>query len=173
MAERTTLTFPTDLEVRGDGRTLVGVVAPFDTPTISDGPAQVLRCGAFTRTLAERGERVRFLNRPVELREDTAGLHVELTIPATPAGDAALERIRAGARVGIEFRSIDARPAADGSVEHRAVKLHQLVLVDPEPGAVESVDSSDSRSTISRTRLRLLTLTDPLAGHTTGDPIWR
>lgn len=166
MAERTTLTFPTDLEVRGDGRTLVGVVAPFDTPTDTDGTPQVLCSGAFTRTLAERGDRVRFLNRPVELREEASGLHVELTIPATPAGDAALERIRAGARIGIDVRSIDAHLGADGSVEHRSVRLHQLVLVDPDPEPTPS-----SRSTISRTRLRLLSLTDPLAGHVAADTL--
>ena len=56
----------TDLEVRGDGRTVCGLAVPFDSPTVvaTHGGrfVEVFRRGAFARTLRERGAQgVKFL----------------------------------------------------------------------------------------------------------------
>ena len=58
MAKRPVLTrgWPADLEVRGDGRTVVGIACPFDAPTeIRDGSGRYLerfKRGAFATTHA-------------------------------------------------------------------------------------------------------------------------
>jgi len=103
---------PADLEVRGgDGRTVVGLAVPFGTSTtITDATgtySESFRPGAFARTIAERGDRVKFLamhnsqalplGRAVELREDPAGLVAALRVTQTAAGDEVLALIRDGA----------------------------------------------------------------------------
>ncbi|ANQ69436.1 HK97 family phage prohead protease [Rhodococcus sp. 008] len=102
-----------DLEIRssGDGRTVHGIVVPFDSPTLIrdiDGEyEETFKRGAFARSIAERGDRIKFLSqhqrtsnplgRAVLLREDPAGLYGEFQVSATQAGDEALELIRDGA----------------------------------------------------------------------------
>ena len=59
MPERLCRASPVDLELRGDGRTVVGIAMPFDQPTEirEDGQTytEVFRRGSFTKTIAERG----------------------------------------------------------------------------------------------------------------------
>ena len=102
-----------DLEIRssGDGRTVHGIVVPFDSPTqISDYDGdyqETFKRGAFTRSIAERGDRIKFLSqhqrttnplgRAVLLREDAAGLYGEFRVSQTQLGDEVLELIRDGA----------------------------------------------------------------------------
>jgi phage head maturation protease len=55
-----------DIDVRSDGRTVSGIAVPFDEPTrVTDmsGPPYLEQFtrGAFARTIAERGARVKFL----------------------------------------------------------------------------------------------------------------
>src|SRR5215210_5590499 len=104
---------PADLEIRGeDGRTVTGIAVPWDTPTEVRSMAgeftETFRRGAFDRTIRERGpQRVKFLaehdrrslslGRAELVREDTAGLYVEMRASKTQAGDEALELIRDGA----------------------------------------------------------------------------
>lgn len=105
--------FAADLEIRsdGEGRTVHGIVVPFDTPTrVSDGgPSydEAFQRGAFTKTIVERGDRVKLLSqhnslvnplgRATALREDAAGLYGEFYVSRTTAGDEALELLRDGA----------------------------------------------------------------------------
>jgi HK97 family phage prohead protease len=107
---------PIDLEVRADGRTVHGIAAPFDTPTtIHEGSGvaftEVIRRGAFARTISERGpSRVKLmalhdygampLGRATVLREDAAGLYIEARISKTNAGDEAIALIGDGALDG-------------------------------------------------------------------------
>ncbi|MDV8008595.1 HK97 family phage prohead protease [Rhodococcus sp. IEGM 1318] len=102
-----------DLEIRstGDGRTVHGIVVPYDSPTIIrdvDGEyEETFKRGAFARSIAERGDRIKFLSqhqrannplgRAVLLREDENGLYGEFRVSATQAGDEALELIKDGA----------------------------------------------------------------------------
>ena len=102
-----------DLEIRssGDGRTVVGLVVPYDSPTTIldyDGEyEETFKRGSFARSIAERGDRIKFLSqhqrtsnplgRAVLLKETAAGLYGEFRVSATQAGDEALELIRDGA----------------------------------------------------------------------------
>ncbi len=140
-----------DLELRGsDGRTVTGIAVPFDQPTEIHEPfnsyREVFRCGAFTRTLAERGaERVKLLalhngrNLPLG-RLSTArevngtGLVIEARVSKTQAGDEALELVRDGA---LDAFSIGFVPMPNGSrwnrdrteVERVEVRLQEVSLV--------------------------------------------
>ncbi len=113
-----------DLEVRGDGRTVVGIAVPYDDPTFirdSSGTyTEVFRRGAFAKTIKERGHKVKFLaqhdrrslplGRATLLREDATGLYGEFRVSATQTGDEALELIRDGA---LDALSIGFRPVRD------------------------------------------------------------
>jgi HK97 family phage prohead protease len=139
---------PVDLELRGDGRTVVGIAMPFDQPTeIREERAaftEVFRAGSFRKTIAERGPRgVKVFGKhqraalPVGraslLREDTAGLYSELRVSATSAGDEILELVRDGTLDGL---SIGFAPIKDrwsdrrDMVERLEVALHEVSIVD-------------------------------------------
>lgn len=112
-------TFTSELEIRksGDnaGRIVSGLAIPFNTPQrIVDRNGEwdeTVRNGSFTKTLAQRGDRVKFLmnhdrsasplGRALLLREDPAGLYGEFLVAKTAAGDEALELIRVGAIDGL------------------------------------------------------------------------
>ncbi|MBT2271405.1 HK97 family phage prohead protease [Rhodococcus cerastii] len=122
MSQIITRATSTDLSIRSDGRTVHGIAVPFNSPTdIRDFEGEYeesFKFGAFTRTIAERGSRVKFLahhdsramplGRATLLREDPAGLYAEFRVSETQAGDEALELIRDGALDGfsIGFRAI-------------------------------------------------------------------
>lgn len=137
---------PAELEVRGDGRTVVGIAVPFGTATtITDATgtyAESFERGAFSRTIAERGDRVKFLahhnaqalplGRATELREDPAGLVAAFRVSETVAGDEVLALIRDGAldALSVGFAPVRDRWAADRStVERLEVKLFEVSAV--------------------------------------------
>jgi HK97 family phage prohead protease len=133
MQDRLQRAFPGDLEIRGgDGRTITGIAAPFDSPAaISDIQGrytETIERGAFARTIAERGSsKVKLLvqhesrslpiGRAHVLREDTAGLYGEFKVSKTERGDEVLELVRDGAldAFSIGFRPIRDHWSADGS----------------------------------------------------------
>lgn len=139
--------FGPDLELRsgGDGRTVYGIAVPFgQVAEVSDGAGSYRETfvqGAFSRTLSERGDRVKLLanhdhrrfpiGRPTLLREDTAGLYMEAKISATRDGDEALELIRDGVldRFSVGFRPIRHRNTADRVVERLEVALGEVSVV--------------------------------------------
>lgn len=110
-----------ELEVRGDGdgRTVYGLAVPFDEPgwvMDRDSPVpyqETWRMGAFAQTIAERGDRVKFLKhhnkqsdpigRATMLREDPAGLVAEFRVSKTQAGDETLELVRDGVLDGLSI----------------------------------------------------------------------
>jgi len=121
--------FRGDLSIRADsdGRTVAGIVVPFETVArVSDGGApydEMFAPGAFTRTIAERGDKVKLLmqhnsaepiGRATLLREDAAGLYGEFRVSAVPAGDQALELVRDGV--------IDSFSVGFAKVKHRKDK---------------------------------------------------
>ena len=144
MTERLVRSFA-DLEIRaaGDGRTVVGCAVPFDRPTDVGGYVESFTRGAFARTIAERGAgRVKVLAahsssvNPIGcatvLREDPAGLHVELRVSKTQLGDECLELIRDGALDGLSigFQPIRAvHNPTTGVVERTEVRLDEISLV--------------------------------------------
>jgi uncharacterized protein len=141
---------PSDLEVRSDGRTVHGIVAPFDQPADIWEPdlgsfTETIRRGAFTRTLAERGasrvkllamhdDRALPLGRATALREDARGLYGELRISKTAAGDEALELVRDGAldafSIGFTVPRDGERWTPDRTRELVEIRLHEISLVN-------------------------------------------
>lgn len=124
--------FASDLQIRSDGRTIVGLAVPFSTPTeIQDHlgryTEQILR-GAFARTIRERGPaRVKFLamhdhgsmpiGRTVSLKEEPQGLVAEFRVADTPRGNEALQLVKEGALDGLSigFRAVRDSWSGDGS----------------------------------------------------------
>lgn len=146
MAARLHRASPADLEIRGDGRTVAGIAVPFDTPTDIHAPdgryVETFVHGSFTRTIAERGDRVKFianhnarslpLGRATLLREDRAGLYAEFKVSQTGHGDEALTLIRDGA---LDAFSIGFEPVLDRwnpgrtEVQRREVALFEVSAV--------------------------------------------
>ena len=132
-----------DLELRSDGRTVTGIAVPYDTPTYiaSMGAEEQFVRGAFARTIAERGDRIKLLaqhdarqmplGRLTSLREDAAGLYIEGRISATQAGDEALQLLADGAldSFSVGFSPIRSEMTRDGVVTRQEVKLHEVSLV--------------------------------------------
>lgn len=147
MAELLHRATPTDLSLRSDGRTVYGIVVPFDQPAEvrdSFGPPyrEVFRFGAFTRTIREAGRRTKLLlnhdalhrlpiGRANRLAEEAAGLFGEFRVSQTREGDEALELLRDGVldAFSVGFRPIRERRAKDGTVERIEVGLREASLV--------------------------------------------
>ena len=132
-----------EIRAAGDGRTIVGCAVPFDKPTDVGGYREQFTRGAFARTIAERGAgRVKVLaqhaasvnpiGRAVVLREDPAGLHVELKISRTQLGDECLALVADGALDGLSigFQPLRAvHNPSTGVVERTEVRLDEISLV--------------------------------------------
>ncbi len=171
---------PTDLELRGDGRTVFGICVPYDSPAEILEPGrqyvEVFKRGAFARTIAERGpQRVKLLSlhdrqrlpigRAVSLIEDASGLVGEFRVSATQAGDEALTLIRDGA---VDSFSIGFAPVRDewsrdrSTVERLEVKLREVSVVafpayiDAAIAGVRSTPSRDGARARDRDRLHLI-----------------
>lgn len=171
---------PADLEIRGDGRTVVGIAVPYGQPaeirSAAGSFSEQFARGAFARTIAERGpERVKFfvnhghvangppIGRATLLREDASGLYGEFRVSKTAAGDDALELIRDGA---LDALSVGFVPKSDAwSNDRRSVTRVEVMLrevsavafpayVGAEIASVRSkVDSllvSDARAVLER-----------------------
>lgn len=178
MPERLYRATPVDLELRGDGRTIVGIAMPFDQPAQvrDDGPpyTEVFRRGAFTKTINERGPRgVKTfakhqraslpIGRASLLREDSAGLYSELRVSKTVVGDEVLSLIADGAldSLSIGFAPIKDRKV-NGAVERLEVALHEISVVDypAYAGAAISGVRSDDRRISPEAAARRLGLLD-------------
>jgi HK97 family phage prohead protease len=133
-----------DLEVRsgGDGRTVHGMVVPYDTPAeIPHGSSSYLeefRMGSFARSVAERGDRIKLLSqhnresnplgRATSLVEDPRGLTGSFRISKTTQGDDALELIRDGS---LDSFSIGFKPVTDEwAPNQRSVVRAEAVLLE-------------------------------------------
>lgn len=170
--------FPADLEVRSDGRTVAGIAVPFNTVArVSDGgPSydESFSHGAFSRTIAERGDRVKLMvqhdrkalpiGRAMLLREDSLGLYGEFRVSQTRAGDEALELLRDGALDGLSvgFRPIAQSGNARSGVVRTQVRLDEVSVVSfpaYDTARVLAVRSADApRINLARRRLELARL---------------
>ena len=104
----------------GDGRTLDGYGAVFDTPTRIDSWEgrfdEVIRRGAFAKTLKERTPVIQFdhghhpmigslpIATPERITEDAHGLHVVARMHEAPVFEPVREAIASGAITGMSFR---------------------------------------------------------------------
>jgi len=177
MTDNLTRAFAGDLSIRSDGRTITGIVVPYDTEArVSDGGAPYVerfQRGAFAKTIAERGDRVKLLvshdrrslpiGRAVSLVEQPDGLHIEARVSATRQGDEALELVRDGVvdSLSIGFRPIASRNDRGVTVRTEA-RLDEVSLVlfgAYEDARITAVRSADQpRLTIARRRLVLARL---------------
>ena len=128
----------------GTGRTVHGIGVPYGVVAeVSDGGRpyrERFAPGAFARSIAERGSKVRLfdshqtrrlpIGRAVELREASDGLHVAFEIAATRDGDDALELVRSGTvdAFSIGFRGIREHAEGDVTVRDEAA-LMEVSLV--------------------------------------------
>jgi HK97 family phage prohead protease len=150
--ERRTITADS-LEYREDGRTFTGYAALYDSPSAGLGFTEVIKPGAFNRTLsrAKRGEanivalyghdELSFLGSTtsgaLKLESDTRGLRVELKLPETQLGNdlAALFRAGEAPAMGMSFGfSVPSknceRWTADGTTrELTELRLHEVSLL--------------------------------------------
>lgn len=140
--ERKTLEFKvTKFDYRG--RTLEGYAAAFNNVDLG---GDVIHQGAFTKTLAERGGKVKFLwqhdpteplGRPIEMREDENGLFVKAIISPTSRGNDALALLKDGAIDGLSIGYDPVKGATDfervdsgETVRHlKEIKLFEFSLV--------------------------------------------
>lgn len=121
--------------IRADdtGRTVFGLAVPYGEITeireFGQSYREKFAPGAFSRSIAERGHKVRLLvshdarslpiGKATELREAADGLHAAFHVAATREGDDALELVRSGTvdAFSIGFRPI--RDRQDGGVTVR------------------------------------------------------
>lgn len=142
-ADRLTRAYPTDLEVRSEARTIIGIAVPFDVEADVGRFVEVFRRGAFARTISERGDKVKLLalhdgtsrlpvGRATVLREDTAGLYAEFRVSRTTQGDEVLALVGDGAldALSIGFSPVrDTWDAGHAKVERHEVRLHEVSVV--------------------------------------------
>ena len=138
-----TRAYETDLEIRkdGDGRTVVGIVVPYDVEQrIHYNLTEVFRRGAFSRVIPN-AHRVKLLvshdaqalpiGRATLLREDTGGLYGEFRISKGTRSDDILELVRDGAlsEFSIGFQPLKDHRRPDGVIERLAAHLAEVSLV--------------------------------------------
>lgn len=133
-----------DLEVRsgGDGRTIYGIAVPWNAPTrVEDDLVEQFARGAFNHQLRDP-HRVKFAREHVQLggtligsatlmRDDAAGLYVELRASRTPVGDETLELVKDQAldQLSIGFRDRQIRRLGHGQVERVKADLFEVAAV--------------------------------------------
>jgi len=126
-----------------EGRTIEGYASVFGNVDLG---GDIVHPGAFRKTLAERGNKVRFfwqhdrnepLGKPIELREDARGLFIKAIVSDTARGRDALALLKDGAISGLSI-GYDAIPGgtdisktSDGSTVRnlREVRLWEFSLV--------------------------------------------
>lgn len=129
----------------GDGRTVEGCCVPYDQPaTIRENGRQyteVFKAGAFTRSIDERGDRVKFLvnhdrqdgliGTTLKLWEEPSGLMGRFRISDTAKGNDVLNLIRDGAMdsLSIGFVPVDHRGDFNSVIERTEVKLFEVSAV--------------------------------------------
>lgn len=144
MTETMYRSFAPDLQVRsgGDGRTIYGIVVPYNAPTrINDNLVETFARGAFNHQLG-KPSRVRLEREHVELggtligagtvmRDDAAGLYMELRASKTPIGDETLELVKDGAldQLSIAFAERQNRRLAGGVTERVKADLRKVAVV--------------------------------------------
>jgi len=144
MAEMQYRSFHPDLSVRngGDGRTVYGIAVPYQRAVrIDDTLVEQFARGAFNHQLREPS-RVKFsrehaliggtlIGAATLLRDDAAGLYVELKTSKTPVGEETLELVRDGAldQLSIAFRERQNRRLSGGITERVTADLREVAVV--------------------------------------------
>jgi HK97 family phage prohead protease len=147
-------TFGFELRRAGDGRTLEGLAAPFNSPTeIRDAYGtftEVILPGSFTRTIAERGQKIPLmanhdrstfpLGKIDQLWEAADGLHLRSRIADTSAGNDALTLVREDIVTGLSIGFQPVQQSWNAGATERTIseaKLFEVSLVT-EPAYAEA-----------------------------------
>lgn len=144
MSENLFRSFTPDLEVRssGDGRTICGIVVPWNAPTrIDDQLVEQFARGAFNHQLG-KPSRVKLSREHALLggaiigagsvmRDDARGQYMELRASKTPVGDETLELVRDGAmdQLSVMFRERQNRRLSGGITERVKADLVEVAVV--------------------------------------------
>lgn len=144
MSETHYRSFRPDLQVRsgGDGRTIMGIAVPYNAPTRIDNQlVEQFARGAFNHQIRE-ASRVKFAREHMMLggtligaasllRDDAAGLYVELRASRTPIGDETLELVKDGAlnQLSVMFLERQNRRLAGGVTERVKADLREVAVV--------------------------------------------
>jgi HK97 family phage prohead protease len=162
----------TALEVRAKGKCLTGYASVFDTEAMINGGREVIRPGAFARSLAESEDilaladhdatRVlgRTRSKTLRLSEDSMGLHFELDVPDTQTGRDMVELVKRGDAGGMSFgfTIIDDEHHYDLR-EIREVQLFEISIVSAFPAypttSVEARGKALSRPLLRAAQRRL------------------
>lgn len=125
-----------------DGRTVVGVVAPYDEVTylVPDPGGERIKRGAFAKSIRQRGDKVplfrehdhtRQLGQSVTFAEEPRGLVGTFQVGASPAGDALLEDFGHGyvRKFSVGFKAFNAPLGDDGVREVREAQLVEVSAV--------------------------------------------
>lgn len=136
--------FAPQLEVRSSdgGRTIFGIAVPYGAPTrIGERLVEQFARGAFDHQIpyprsvkfardhiALGGE---LIGSATMLRDDPAGLYVELRVANTPKGNETLELVKDGAldQLSIAFRERQNRRLSGGVVERLKANLREVAVV--------------------------------------------
>jgi uncharacterized protein len=134
-----TRTSPITLELRADGRTIVGTIVPYGTEARIGNYTETFAPGAFAdadpaqiplTTVHDRESLP--IGRAVSFTDGPAGLEAELRVSETRLGDEALTLIRDGAATGLSVGFIpleDRWDQARTMVERVKAKLVEISLV--------------------------------------------
>jgi HK97 family phage prohead protease len=156
--------YPSAVEVEGDGRTVVGLLAPYnERAEVDDGFGPYLETflpGCFTRACKGRPEYLRvqlehnghWVGRGSMWRDTSRGLEAELRLDDTEAGREAAYKIRDGQTPGLSIAFVPgkhSRVLVDGkwNVKRETIRALHHVALCPVPayqGAV--VEAIRSRS---------------------------
>jgi uncharacterized protein len=134
------------LELRAvDGRKLVGYVASFDVPAKIGSFVEVIRPGAFRKSLLRPGGDILALvdhdaskllgNHTLRLNEDARGLAFSLDVPDTTLGRDVLELVQRGDIGGASFGFLpiaEAWPEANQR-ELREIDLREVSIIHAHP----------------------------------------
>lgn len=163
--------------VTATGRKLHGYIAKFDSPTRIGSFTEIIRRGAFARTLSAGVDIValadhdpakvlgRTRSRTLELHEDDTGLAFTLSMPDTATGRDLIALAERGDLGGASFGFVvpDGGDSWNGnSRELRAVNLHEVSIVQSWPAYGDTEVSLRSRPVMNewldRARLWLETV---------------
>lgn len=159
------------LDTLEDTRTLTGLAVPYGVPGNPSGAAQryVFRHGAFTRTIRERGDKVRLMvehdtrrlpiGKAIDYHDESDGLRISFEFANTTDGEDALRLVRdgyvSGLSVGVNIMRHDY--GAGGDIEITEAALREVSLCN-EPalvGAGFTADDPTDLMTVEQARLRL------------------
>jgi HK97 family phage prohead protease len=133
-----------DIEADAKGRTIIGHAAVFGN---RDSYGDIIEPGAFSKTLAERGHKVKvgynhftLIGKPIEMRQDDTGLYTESRISDTEAGRDVLTLVRDGVvdEMSIAYETVkswdEEKEGSDGKIQRvrhlTELRLHEYGPVD-------------------------------------------